>query len=48
MIRKFIQSERELFKVDYKPLRFRIFKHQNGALTLALARWRLKLWGWWK
>ena len=37
----------EIFKVDYKPL-FKVFRHVNGAVTIAIRRCRIKIWGWWK
>ena len=48
MLRKLITNQKDLFKINYKPIKFRIFKHLDGSVTLAINRWRLRIWGWWK
>jgi len=45
-ILKFLKSKRELFKINYKPIKFKVFSHLNGSVTLAFGRRRLKIWGW--
>ena len=46
-ISKIFNARRQLFRVNYKPI-VRVFRHTNGAATLALGKYRLKVWGWWK
>ena len=48
LLQKFWGCKKEFYKIDYKPIKFRIFKHLNGCMTLAINRYRLKVWGWWK
>lgn len=42
MLRKFIDSRKSLFRINYKPIKLTTFKHLDGSITLAISRWRLK------